>query len=265
MAALIKSLAVAGPSLLLGPDVPVPVIETVAAAKVISDPAVLASIAAAPSISESISDSVPLKQVDAVEDQDAAYRRFMAEHETRLKTLEENTRKTAYESAYAEGEKAGYAAGLDQGAKQGAEAYSTAIGVLEEVARAGREAVTSGVVNAEALIGEIVFQVVCKIVGDTLNTPQGVQAVVGEVLTEVKRHEVVALKLAPANLKLLLEHEATLQPQFARLQSLGLEADERVALGGCIVQLKGGHIDARIETQFRAFAQSLKEAVQDKS
>lgn len=193
-----------------------------------------------------------------------AYARFMAKHEVELQSLEKKVRQEAYAAAFAEGEKAGYVAGLEKGESESAEKYSQALSKLEHVVTVGNQAISGSLADAESLIGAIVFQSVCKIVGDTLNTPEGVLAVVQRALSDAKRDEIVALKVSPEDMRLLLDHESSLQPGFARLQSFGLVADERVALGGCIVQLKGGHIDARIETQFRSFAQSLKEAIQDR-
>ena len=256
MAALIKSLAVAGAPLMLGPNASEHVPEAV--------PLVSLSVLEASSDQTIAVGTEPTEGATEQEDSNVAYRRFMVEHETLLGALEEKTRATAYEVGYAEGEKAGRITGLELGEKEGAARYADAVTALEKLLKSGNESLVQGIADAEPLIGAIVFQAVCKIVGDTLKTPEGVKAVVEQALAGARRQEVVSLKVSSTDLNLLLEHEAGLQPGFARLRDIGLEADESVALGGCVVQLKGGHIDARIETQFRAFAQSLKDAVQER-
>jgi flagellar assembly protein FliH len=201
------------------------------------------------------------QSVSPVEVEESVYQRLMAEHGARLQEIEEEARKAAYATGYAEGKEAGYAAGLEEGKQSGEQGYADALQALLELTKAGQKAMRSSLDDTAPVIAEIVFMAVSKIVGATLATQAGVQEVVTTAIEDAKRQEIVAVKISRSDMALLQVHAADLQPGLSALKELGLEVDDSIELGGCIVQLKGGHIDARIETQFRIFAQSLKEAV----
>lgn len=273
MGALIKSASVELDTLLLSPGVVRAVSEhkheaqTDSTRALAQKPVTSSAVPSAQKTGPILNESKP--EVDLVALEEAVYQRLMDEHEARLESLCAQAREEAYAAGYAEGERSGLAVGMERGMEQGVEqgraAYAEAVSALEQIAHAGRDALVAELDQLEPVIAEIVFQVVCKIVGDALCTPEGTLAVVKAVLANTKRSEIVGLKLSPRDLTLLLEHAQEIGLEAERLQAFGLEADESIELGGCIVQLKGGHIDGRIETQFRAFAQSLKDAAQGRS
>jgi len=156
----------------------------------------------------------------------------------------------------------GYAAGLRKGEEKGQEKYLLASAALRKILDSANTSIAKTISDAEEIVGAIVFEAVCKIVGDLLVTKEGVGAVVSQVVSRAKQDELISIKVSAGD----LEHLLLRTPENAQASSTnGLggvkyEADEHVELGGCIVQLKYGYIDGRIETQFRSFAQSLKEA-----
>lgn len=152
----------------------------------------------------------------------------------------------------------GYAAGSTAGEREGLAKYAEALATLDALIRSANAGVAAAVAEAEELIGAIVFEAVGKIVGAQLATPAGARAVVAEIVSRVKREDLVAVKVSAADLARL--RGAAGEANVAALDALPLEASDAVGLGGCLVELKGGRLDGRIETQFRAFAQSLKEA-----
>lgn len=176
----------------------------------------------------------------------------------RLKEVHSDALTALEEKAFREG----YAAGFRKGEEKGQEKYLLASVALRKVLDSANTAITKTISDAEEIVGAIVFEAVCKIVGDHLVTKEGVDAVVSQVVSRAKQDELILVKVSASDLEHLLLR-ASENAQASSTNGLGefkFEADEHVELGGCIVQLKHGHIDGRIETQFRAFAQSLKEA-----
>lgn len=148
----------------------------------------------------------------------------------------------------------GFAKGLAEGKQTGEEKYSAALVALSTLVENGQDSVSGLLRDAEQVIGAIVFEAVCKIVGKELANSEGCSAVVQQVLAKAIQEEIVSVRVSPKDCQTLR----------AGLPVLPVESDDRVELGGCILALKGGSIDGRIETQFRAFAQSLKDALRER-
>lgn len=161
----------------------------------------------------------------------------------------------------AEAQKEGYEAGYTEGEAFGKDKYLSAAEAMRKLVESTNAGVADTIAAAEDVVGAIAFEAVCKIIGRQLMTSEGVRAVVAEVVSRSRREEVVRIKVGAADLARLKpggDDEADLAGIPAEIP---LEIDGSIELGGAIVELKGGHLDGRIETQFRAFAQSIKEAV----
>lgn len=191
----------------------------------------------------------------------------LIEYETKLKQAMEEARATGFAQGLKEGEAAGRAKGQEsgeaEGRAQGIEKYQNAVELLDNWRRQANEQLQNIASDAEEIIGAIVFEAVCKIIGDTLKTPEGVCAVINAAINGVKHEDILAIQVSPKDYKILSNiDEPELTQDQVRLKELGLEKNREIESGGCIVQLKAGRIDARIDTQLRAFAQSLKKATQ---
>ncbi|MBI2308407.1 MAG: hypothetical protein HYU78_13975 [Rhodocyclales bacterium] len=166
----------------------------------------------------------------------------------------------AREQAAAEG----YAVGVAEGREAGARDYAEAIGAWRGLLESGRDGVSSLLRESEDLIAAIVFESVCKVVGRTLVAPEACAGVVAEVISRISRDEIVAVRVSPADYAAMHAVAPDGADRSSAIPGVSVEPDERIELGGCIVDLKGGSIDGRIETQFRTFAQSLKDAARRK-
>lgn len=166
----------------------------------------------------------------------------------------------AREQAAAEG----YAAGVAEGRQEGAREYAEAIEAWRGVLESGRERVSSLLNESEDLIAAIVFESACKVVGGALVAPEACASVVAEVISRVAREEIVTVRVSPADYAAMFSAVPGEADGVPGIAGVSVEPDERVELGGCLVDLKGGSIDGRIETQFRVFAQSLKDAARRK-
>lgn len=168
----------------------------------------------------------------------------------------------ALQAAEARAVEEGFAKGLAEGRQVGEKEYADAIRALVALVEKAQASFAGLIRESEDVIAAIVFEAVCKIVGQKLATPEGCAAVIEQVLAKTTRDEVVSVRISPDDYRRLTQHASgdAAAPGATRLAALPLEPDDRIELGGCILGLKGGSIDGRIETQFRSFAQSLKDA-----
>lgn len=157
----------------------------------------------------------------------------------------------------------GYEQGLLKGEAAAQQANEEILERLHQILVQGQTSMVSVVKDAEALIGAIVFEVVCKIVGEQLLKESECHRVIAQVIHSTLDENILQLKVSLKDFEKLqvILHQAEKTPDIARLARLPLQADPNIELGGCLVYLKDGKIDGRIETQFRLFAQSLKEAI----
>jgi flagellar assembly protein FliH len=183
----------------------------------------------------------------------AAHAREEAERAAREQTLREQRereQREALERAQAEG----YAAGIAQGEAK----YAAQVEQLAAVLASAPAAIEAAVVGAEDVIVEIAYESVCKIVGDALGRREGVVAVVQSVLRNLREREQLVIRVAPDDLALLESHRKDLLPYRGTV--VALVADERVSLGGCLVESSGGTLDGRLETQMQRLREILFDA-----
>lgn len=107
--------------------------------------------------------------------------------------------------------------------------------LLSSVQDASREAL----LEAEEDMVALCFQAICRVLGDTAVTQEGVQAQVRTLLAARTRQEPLVIHLHPDDLA-----------QIETLVRDGVTciADPQVVFGGCILRGDGGGLDARLET-----------------
>lgn len=170
--------------------------------------------------------------------------------------IEAKKRAALLEEARQQAVRDGFEKGLNEGREAARCEEQESLAAWSSLLASGRAEVSGVLEEAETLIAAVVFESVCKIVGRQLPSAEGCSAVVREVLSRVGREEVLAVRISPADYAML----ESASENAIQIEGVSFEPDERVELGGCVLSLKAGSIDGRIETQFRQFAQSLKDA-----
>lgn len=160
----------------------------------------------------------------------------------------------------------GFAKGFEEGRQKGEAHYLSATRTLESIVAKAANALPGVIEEAEGIIAAIVFEAVCKLLGTQLLTQEGCLAVVQQVVSRAAHDEVLSVLVSPKDFEQIFAYPMEDDNDSLRtsLLKIPFEADERVELGGCLLNFRGGSIDGRIETQFRAFAQSLKDAAKGK-
>jgi len=169
-------------------------------------------------------------------------------------------RQLALQEAEAKAVADGFTKGLAEGKAKGEAGYYEAIKALGQALLEARAAIPKVLWEAEQLIAPVVFEAVCKIVGPQLSTPEGCEAIVRQVLARASDEEHISVRVSPKTYRLLSEYFGKNNGEALSVAEIPMEGDDNVELGGCILTLREGSVDGRIETQFRNFAQSLKDA-----
>lgn len=154
--------------------------------------------------------------------------------------------------------KNGYDAGHAKGLADAQASHAEKLKQLDRLLHDAGTVFAADIGDMEDVAVGIAFDALTKILGSTLVTPAAVAAVVTEVLKRTQRDEKLVLRLAPQDFYLLLQHRA--ESPAASHPSLEVVPDERIVLGGCLVETSSGTLDARIETQLAELQRVLVKA-----
>ncbi|WP_316369624.1 FliH/SctL family protein [Candidatus Thiodiazotropha sp. CDECU1] len=156
------------------------------------------------------------------------------------------------QDAVESGRESGYQAGREEGRAELTRQAAQLSELIEQVTKEHEAKLTS----AEEEIVEVVFTSVAKILGDTLVSADAVIAVVRQSIKQLVTRDRLAIHLSPEDKKLL---DKVAAEGDETLFGYGIEivADERIELGGCILQSMTGGLDARLEVQMRQLSECL--------
>ncbi|MEM5421252.1 FliH/SctL family protein [Paraburkholderia ferrariae] len=107
---------------------------------------------------------------------------------------------------------------------------------------------------------QLTFAALGKLLGTALVSRDGVQGAIAQALAQADAQRVIAIRVAPQDLALLGGTAQASGLLSGLPRDVTIEADERVTLGGCLVETTHGTLDARIETQLDMLLQVLRDA-----
>ena len=172
----------------------------------------------------------------------------LAERERRFEEEQEAERRRVSEAAYSEG--------FERGEAEAARLHGDRLDALDQLIESLTKAFAGEITGLEDVIVGIAFEAVCKIVGEAMYDTDGVLAVVRMVMGKVKDQEKLVLHVSPRDYNLLYQNREQL---FAEGQGIKHElvSDDRVALGGCLIETAGGTIDGRLDIQMQQLRETL--------
>lgn len=149
--------------------------------------------------------------------------------------------------------------GLQQGRAAGERECSRQIQLLRAVVEESKAAHLRALDVLATSATDIVLVAVGKILGDAFANHEAALAAVRETLRRCHDRSHLRVCVAPGDFEVLsARHEELLER--TRAGDLELVADERVALGGCIVESVAGRLDARLEVQIQRLDETLRSA-----
>ena len=122
---------------------------------------------------------------------------------------------------------------------------------------AARERRDTALVEVEADVLRLSIKIAEKIIGHEIARDQStLTAIVSTALRNARQHEMLTVRVNPADFSLLQTQREQLDPS-GRARFLDLVADPRVAHGGCLIESESGTIDAQLDTQLRVLERAL--------
>lgn len=156
----------------------------------------------------------------------------------------------------------GHADGHAQGMAEAQAAYRDKLQHLDQLIENVGRSFSAQIEGLEDIAVTIAFESLAKLLGESLVTREGVRAMVSQVLQRTKDQERLIVRLSPGDFYLLLQ-QSTDAPLLTHA-GVELVPDERIEMGGCLVETGTGSLDARLETQIQALRQVLVRARHDR-
>ena len=151
--------------------------------------------------------------------------------------------------------------GLQQGRLAAQAEFQQQLDALRAVIQGARSAHARYLEDVADEVGEIVFTAVCKILGDGFINREGALAAVGEAMRRSEERGRLLVRVSPEDFGLLSARRRELL-EGAGTSDVELVADEKVKLGGCLLEGSCGSIDARLELQLQRLREVLVRARQ---
>lgn len=163
------------------------------------------------------------------------------------------------ESARQEGGERGYQEGYSAGLERGESEYREKLASLNALMETAARSLEQGIQGLEDEAVEVVYEAIGKILGTALLNRAGVMAIVKQVIGQAKERERLIIRVSRADFDMLNEYKVGLL-EGAGLSNCELVADERVVLGGCLLEASGGNLDGRLEIQLQQLREVLLSA-----
>jgi flagellar assembly protein FliH len=173
------------------------------------------------------------------------------EYEHRLGEKLEQMKQTAIEQGHAEG--------LQAAQDEVRAEYAAELDGLRALIQSARSTFDRQLDGVTEIAAEIVFEAVTKIIGNTYAEQQGVVAVVREVVRHAKDRSRLVIRVNPRDLA-ILNACITDMASGMSADNVDVVADDRVDMGGCLLETPAGNLDGRLEIQLQQLRDSLVNA-----
>jgi flagellar assembly protein FliH len=149
-----------------------------------------------------------------------------------------------------------YSKGFERGEQEAARLHNDHLEALHQLIESLKKEFAGEIAGLEDVVVGIAYEAICKIVGEAMHDTDGVLAVVRMVMSKVKDQEKLVLHVSPQDYNLLYQNR---EKYFGDGQGIKHElvSDDRVVLGGCLIETSGGTIDGRLEIQMQQLRETL--------
>ncbi|MBI3900278.1 MAG: hypothetical protein HY308_18595 [Gammaproteobacteria bacterium] len=155
----------------------------------------------------------------------------------------------------------GFAQGKNEGREQGEAEFEAQLEKLAALLASARASLDAGIDGVTDIAVEIVYEAVVKIIGERMTQRDAVVATVREVIRHAKERNRLVARVAPYDLA-WIEMERLRLIDGLNTGDVELVADERVQMGGCLLETPAGNLDGRLEIQLEQLRDALLNARQ---
>lgn len=155
------------------------------------------------------------------------------------------------QEAYREGRAKGQQEAIDELQRR----FEPLDALLREVCREVTAARQAVITNAEEELIDLAIAVAERVLRSEVGARrEAAVPIIRAALEAVGSRVVMAIRVNPGDVELLTEHRGEL---LGALESARLISDPAIASGGCVVEVEGGLVDARLESQLQEAARLL--------
>jgi len=172
-----------------------------------------------------------------------------------LRVLFSDELRSLREEATVQGHEEGVSAGRAEAQQQ----YANSIAGLERVVAMLGDSLDEGIDGLTEVGAEVVFEAVVKILGRSYIDRSGVTDVVKEVIRQAKDRSRLLVRVNPADYRDLMAERDSLT-EGLNVQHIEFAADDRIDLGGCLLETPSGNLDGRLEVQLQQLRDTLMSA-----
>lgn len=151
-----------------------------------------------------------------------------------------------------EAQQTGWQAGYDAGHKAALDELAGTFAVARDIAHSATDAGEKLLRESRAELGKLALAIAEKIIGRELTiNPTTIGDIVTAVVEAAAVREACLIRVNPQDHEILRPHWSELTAGQHPDRSWDLVPDRHVARGGCMIEVNGGSIDARLETRLR--------------
>ena len=162
-------------------------------------------------------------------------------------------------SARDEAVKEGFAQGNAEGLETGERAYAAQLQALAELIASLRNVMGQQIEGVTDVAVEIVYEAVVKIIGEQVMQRETVVAIVREIMRRAKDRSRLVARVAPRDLEMITAQGGKLT-EGLNVGDIEIVGDDRVSLGGCLLETPAGNLDGRLEIQLQQLRDALLSA-----
>ncbi|MCC6237044.1 MAG: hypothetical protein IT299_05660 [Dehalococcoidia bacterium] len=161
-------------------------------------------------------------------------------------------RQHAYQDGFTSGERDGQASARSE--------VANALGLISAVANEARQLRNAILRNSEAEIVDLAIDIARVVLGDAIALdPRAVNDTVSRALARATNMNIVRIRVNPADVSQVVaflgESGATASASW------DVTPDGAISVAGCVIDVDGGEIDARLDVQFEMVARALRDLV----
>ncbi|PRC93893.1 FliH/SctL family protein [Solimicrobium silvestre] len=189
------------------------------------------------------------KTTESIQKEERANELASALEQTRLSIMEQFKEEAA--AARELGRQRGLREGRVTGIEESKQSFANEIARIKSIAEKLPQALESGIHGMEDALVSIAFEAVCKILGTSAVTREGIKTIVQQAAANTLSNEQLVVRLQPNDFK-LLQDAGGFSASLKTGQTVKWVADKKIVMGGCMIETATGELDARLETQVQA-------------
>lgn len=177
-------------------------------------------------------------------------------------SIQENfSNKQLLEDMKAEIQESAHREGYEEGFVEVKEKYKEQIEQLSSLLVSVNEALPEYLKKSESMIAVIVFESLCKIIGEVLADRSKAIEIVANVIRALEKEKIREVYVGQIDFNNIENLSSDLAPDNVALKNImnqfTFKIDPEIRLGGCKVKLVDGFLDATIERQLNILSKSL--------